>query len=220
MATSAARRYTGCVIAPGCSTAASAARSRTRSGRSNRKRSGVRRTAQYRTQRADDAGERHDRRDGADVVDPAVLEQQRAARRHAEEEGEVDDDRMLAAIAQRLEHAGSAPTAPRPRRRPQRRRARARARRTASPADPLNTRRPLSSAPDGQAGQGRFRLRAATVPPARRCAPRGCSRCRNRRSGAANSSITVQPVWMGAISSAAATSQMASGGMRSCARAW
>ena len=55
-------------------------------------------------QRADDANRRHQQRDRAEIGDDAGLEQRDAGRRHRQEEGEIDDDGVLAAIAQRLEH--------------------------------------------------------------------------------------------------------------------
>ena len=77
---------------------------------------------------------------------------------------------------------------------------------------PASTSAPLMTAQSDEPGQRGQRLALHAGREARRCAARRCSRCRNRRSGAANSSITVQPVSICAISSAAPTSQIASHG--------
>ena len=52
---------------------------------------------------------------GADVGDPAGLEQHRAARRHAEEEREIDDDRVARRSSAAARTGRSSPAAPRPR---------------------------------------------------------------------------------------------------------
>ena len=187
--------------------------SRAQSGRSNRKRSGVPRTAQYQRERADHARGRHEQRDRAEVGDDAGLEQRDAGRGHRQEEGEIDDDRSSAAIAQRPEQVASRPSAPRPRPPRRRRQSRARARRTAGRHSPPNTSAPLSDAPE---------RRARRAPPAgARCTPAAkakmCGRedvagvevdeaaARTRRSRSSRCGC-------GAISSAAPTSQIASHG--------
>ena len=75
-----------------------------RSGRSNRKVMPVARTAQH----IASAPMTPAMVTMSDIVPTsgtiAGLEQHRARRRHGQEEGEIDDDRMLAAIAQRFEH--------------------------------------------------------------------------------------------------------------------
>src|SRR5215831_14012007 len=53
-------------------------------------------------ERTEDARERYQRGDGADIADEAGLEQQGAACRHWQEERQIDDDRVPPAVAQRL----------------------------------------------------------------------------------------------------------------------
>src|ERR1700751_2181577 len=56
-------------------------------------------------QRAENARDGHDQRDGADVMDQAALQQQGSRRGHRQEEREIDHDGMLTAETKKIEQA-------------------------------------------------------------------------------------------------------------------